>query len=228
MAHGALGVNNIISRQFQFCRVIDEICAFPWSSLGHDDMVDVAWAYYFFSIQFRECLSEARRLYPADERLRRLEAEECDTDNLSPWPGVAAAGERMNHDEYMRRTLALLPFTAARAPILEGIGRHYLAATRGEPSSARVAALASYEDGGLERVFRSMLTFTHWNNAVLLAFRHFLQEHVRFDSDSDTGHGALCRHIDVDDRILPLWSSFRDLLVEAVPAIRSSARSNAA
>jgi hypothetical protein len=212
---GDKGVDNIIIQQFQFCRVIDEICAFPWSSLSSDDMVDVAWAYYFFSIQFRECLSEARRLYPADQRLRQLEAEECDTDNLSPWPGVAAAGERMNHDEYMRRTLALLPFTAARAPAFEGIGRRYLAATRSQPSSTRIAALASYEDGGLQRVFSSMLTFAHWNNAVLLAFRHFLQEHVRFDSDSDKGHGALCRHIDVDDRVLPLWSNFRDLLVAA-------------
>jgi hypothetical protein len=134
----------------------------------------------------------------------------------------------MNHDEYMRRTLALLPFTAARAPAFEGIGRRYLAATRSQPSSTRIAALASYEDGGLQRVFSSMLTFAHWNNAVLLAFRHFLQEHVRFDSDSDAGHGALCRHIGVDDRALPLWSNFRDLLVEAVPAIRRSGRSNAA
>jgi hypothetical protein len=182
-------------------------------------MTDVAWAYYFFSIQFRECLGEARRTYPTDEKLRRLEAEECDTDNLSPWPGVAAPAERMNHDEYMRRTLALLPFADERAQVFYGIGRRYLAATRSQPSSSRVAALVSYEDGGLDRVFRSMLTFAHWNNPALLAFRHFLQEHVRFDSDSETGHGALCRHIDVDDRVLPLWLSFRDLLVETVPAI---------
>ena len=211
-------MDNVIG-QFQFCRVIDEICAFPWSSLTCDDMIGVAWAYYFFSIQFRECLSEARRFYPADEKLRKLEAEECDTDNLSPWPGVASAGERMNHDEYMRRALVLLPHTAALAPSFEGIGRRYLAATRSRPPLARVAALASYEDGGLERVFRAILTFPEWNNAVLLAFRHFLQEHVRFDSDSISGHGALCRHIDVDDAVLPMWSSFRDLLLEAVPAI---------
>ena len=208
-----------ITQEFQFCRVIDEICAFPWSSLSSDEMVNVAWAYYFFSIQFRECLNEARRLRPGDEKLRQLEAEECDTDNLSPWPGVAAAGERMDHDEYMRRALALRPFTKARAPAFKDIGGRYLAATRSQPTLARVAALATYEDGGLERVFRSMLTFAQWDNAVLLAFRHFLQEHVRFDSNAETGHGALCRHIDVDDRVLPLWASFRDLLVESVPAI---------
>src|ERR1700748_163909 len=103
----------------QFCHIVDEICAFPWSSLSCDDMVDVAWAYYFFSIQFRECVSEARQLFPADENLRRLEAEECDTANLSPWPGVAAVGERMNHDEFMRRILTLLPSAASRGPAFE-------------------------------------------------------------------------------------------------------------
>jgi len=77
----------------------------------------------------------------------------------------------------------------------------------------------SYEDGGLERVFKAMLTFAHWDTELLLAFRHFLQKHVHFDGGSEKSHGALCRHIHVDDSILPLWLNFRDLLVEAVPAI---------
>ena len=52
-------------------------------------------------------------------------------------------------------------------------------------------ALASYEDGGLERVFRAILTAQHWNDPVLQAFKHFLSEHIRFDSDPEQGHGAL-------------------------------------
>jgi homoserine O-succinyltransferase len=210
--------------RFQFDGVIDEISAFPWSSMSRDDMIEVARAYYFFSIQFRESLAEARRLYPEDENLRRLEAEECDTDNLSPWPNVAAVGERLNHDEYMRRTLALMPCPAEKSQAIESIGHRYLAATRSQPASARVASLVSYEDGGLERVFKAMLTFTRWDTELLLAFRHFLQKHVHFDGDGETSHGALCRHIQVDDGILPLWLNFRDLLLEAVPAI-SRARS---
>jgi hypothetical protein len=209
--------------RFRFYFVIEEISAFPWSSLSRDDMVDVARAYYFFSIQFRENLEEARRLYPDDENLRQLEEGECDTDNLSPWPNVAAAGERLNHDEYMRRALALMPCSAAKAEMLKAIGDRYLAATRSQPSCARAASLVSYEDGGLERVFRAMLTFEHWDTELLLAFRHFLQKHVDFDGASETSHGALCRHIHVDDSVLPLWLAFRDLLVEAVPAISRAA-----
>jgi hypothetical protein len=200
--------------------VIEEISDFPWSSLSPDDMTDAARAYYYFSVQFRESLVEARSLYPGDCNLCRLQVEECDTDNLSPWPGVAAAGERLNHDEFMRRTLALAPCTA-KAERLDAIGHRYLAATRGQPSPVRAASLASYENGGLERVFKAMLSFAHWDTELLLAFRHFLQKHVQFDGGWEAGHGALCRHIRVDDRILPLWVSFRDLLVEAVPAISS-------
>lgn len=204
-------------------RVIDEICSLPWESLSSDDMADVAWAYYFFSIQFRESLGEARRLYPEDASLQKVEAEECDTNNLSPWPGVAAAGERMNHDEFMRRTLALTAFPPSKVSKHEAIGKHYLAKTRALRSETRAASLASYEDGGLERVFRSMLTFTGWDNDLLWAFRHFLSEHVRFDCDVDQGHGALCRHIAFDDSILPLWVGFRDLLLQSVPALSSGA-----
>jgi hypothetical protein len=187
--------------------------------MSRDDMVDVARAYYFFSIQFRESLEEARRLYPDDENLRQLEAGECDTDNLSPWPHIAAVGERLNHDEYMRRTLALMPCAAAKAEAVKAIGHRYLTATRSQPSSARAASLVSYEDGGLERVFKAMLTFAHWDTELLSAFHHFLRKHVEFDGGSETSHGALCRHIHVDDSVLPLWLNFRDLLLEAVPAI---------
>ena len=83
---------------FAYPAVIDDICGLRWSSLSSAEMVDAAWAYYFFSIQFRESLKAARSLYPTDEKLMQLEQEECDTDNLSPWPGVTAPGERVNHD----------------------------------------------------------------------------------------------------------------------------------
>src|ERR1700728_3024448 len=86
-------------------RVIGEIFNLNWANLNDDDLIRVAWVYYHFSVQFRECLEIAREVYPEDERLLQLDRGERNTDNLSPWPGVAAAGEKMNHDEFMRRTL---------------------------------------------------------------------------------------------------------------------------
>ena len=42
------------------------------------------------------------KLFPSDENLMVLRAGECNTDNLSPYPGIAAKGEKMDHDVFMR------------------------------------------------------------------------------------------------------------------------------
>ena len=52
-----------------YAQVIDEICKLNWSALSRDELIDVAWAYYFFSVQFCENVGIARRLYPDDKRL---------------------------------------------------------------------------------------------------------------------------------------------------------------
>lgn len=207
-------------------RVVNEICDLRWESLSSDEMVCAAWAYYYFSVQFRESLKAARALHPGDEKLQHLEREECDTDNLSPWPGVAHPRERMNHDEFMRRTLELLPIDPERSGYFRTVGAVYLEATRSMDPAARASAIASYEDGGLENVFTAMLRFPDWNNPLLRAFRHFLSEHIRFDSDPDAGHGALSRHLAPDGRVLPLWEGFRDLMIECVPALAQPARAS--
>ena len=214
------------SRHFE--HVIADIGQLRWGRLAMEECVDVAWAYYFFSIQFRENLEIARRLHPADDKLLDLEQGECDTSNLSPWPGVAAPGERMNHDEFMRRSLALGPMSDDKRQNFLAHGKRYLDWVRGLDQPTRAMSIASYEDGGLEAVFTAMLTMPTWDNPVLMAFRHFLSEHIRFDSDPDAGHGALARHLQPDDRILPLWVSFRELLITFVPGLQRPAAMQAA
>ena len=199
--------------------LIEDIGYLSWSRLSEAECVDVAWAYYYFSIQFRENLGTAREMLPDDEKLRDLEAGECDTDNLSPWPGIAAIGERLNHDEFMRRAIALRPGDEAKRQMLAKLGEEYLAATRAMSREARAMSIASYEDGGLELVFKAILRMPEYPNPVLQAFRHFLSEHIRFDSDEGAGHGALARHLCPDDRIVPLWTSFKSLLLSSVPSL---------
>ena len=202
---------------FAYKAVVNEICDLAWTRLNEQECVGVAWAYYFFSIQFRENLEIARAMFPDDAKLATLEAEECDTANLSPWPGVAAAGEKMNHDEFMRRLLELSPVPDDLRLRYEEEGHRYLEATRAADDLTRALSLASYEDGGLEQVFRAILTSPGSAHPVVAAFRHFLLEHIRFDSDPEAGHGAMIRHLRPDDRILPLWSGFRDILIEFTP-----------
>jgi hypothetical protein len=200
-------------------RLIDEICNLSWTSLNEEDLIRVAWAYYHFSMQFRECLEIARELHPHDERLLELDHGERNTDNLSPWPGVAKPGEKMNHDEFMRRTLELTKIPEIGRIVLSDIGNNYLKTVRAIDPHIRALALATYEDGGLERVFRAILAAPNWNEPLQQAFKHFLAEHIRFDSDPHQGHGALCRHLTPDDRVLPLWAEFKRMLTEAAPRL---------
>jgi hypothetical protein len=202
--------------------IIDAICDLRWEDLSRSDLIAVAQSYYYFSIQFRESLQVARRLYPDDAKLRELEDAECNTDNLSPWPDVAHAGERMNHDEFMRRLLALSPLDDVRHDPLDLVGQEYLRTTRAMKLDVRAGSIASYEDGGLERVFTAILRCEHWETPALKAFKHFLVEHIRFDSDAGQGHGALSRHLALDDsQVSRMWSEFKRILVEAAPKLEA-------
>jgi hypothetical protein len=208
-----------ISTTHRYLRVIDEICDLNWHTLTRDELGAVSWAYYYFSVQFRENLELACDFRPLDEKLAQLREGECDTDNLSPFDGIAEPGERMNHDEFMRRLLAMSRLDQASRTRVQQLGQAYLASVNAMDPYIRAVSIASYEDGGLERVFRAILEAPDWDNPALSAFRHFLVEHIRFDSDANEGHGALSRHLTPDDRILPLWTEFRNILIGAAPAL---------
>lgn len=199
--------------------VITRICDLRWTDLDQADLLRLAQGYYYFSVQFRENLQLACELYPSDARLKELEKQECNTANLSPWPGVAAANEKMNHDEFVRRLLNLSPAQETTRSYLEDLGQTYLAAIRKIAPAVRAMSIGSYEGGGLERVFRAFLRAPDWENPALKAFEHFLLEHIRFDSDPDDGHGALSRHLAPDDRVVPLWAEFERLLIKSVPKL---------
>ena len=196
--------------------IIDEIGNFNWSKLSCEELTAACCAYYYFSVQFVECVDTACDLYPTDANLIELRAGECDTDNLSPYPGIAQAGERMNHDEFMRRIFVMAKLDPAVQTRVERLGQSYLAVVRPHDPLVRAMSLSSYEDGGLETVFRAILKARNWDSPALGAFHHFLVEHIRLDSGE---HGGLCRHLVADDRVAPLWNAFRNLLVGAAPRL---------
>jgi hypothetical protein len=197
---------------------LDKICLLNWRWLDQSGISAVAWAYYYFSVQFRENLYVAYRHNPS-EMLQRLVEDECDTDNLSPWPGIAAKGEKLNHDEFMRRALDLSPVDPSIRWRVREAGEMYLAQVRAAADSTRSASIASYEDGGLKRVFTAILQCQCWDTPLLAAFRHFLERHIYFDSKADDSHSALVRHLPTDDGVDRLWSEFYGLLVAAEPRL---------
>jgi len=204
--------------QDRFQTIIDEIGDLNWSHLSREELTAACCAYYYFSVQFVECVHIACDLYPDDAKLIALREGECDTDNLSPYPGIAKSGERMNHDEFMRRVVVMATLDPAEQERLEKLGRSYFAEVHRHVPLVRAMSLSSYEDGGLETVFRAILKAQDWNTPALRAFHHFLVEHIRLDSGE---HGGLCRHLVADDRVTPLWNAFRNLLVGAAPRLAS-------
>ena len=202
----------------RYKNIIDEIGNMNWPRLSHHELMSVCRAYYYFSRQFVEAVNIACALYPDDEHLSALREGECDTDNLSPYPDIAKEGEKMNHDEFMRRLIVAATLDKETQNRVDVLGHEYLEKVATFDDTTRAMSLSSYEDGGLEVVFRGMLTARVWDEPTLGGFRHFLSEHIRFDSGE---HGALCRHLVADDRVLPLWVAFRDLLVAAAPSLRS-------
>ena len=207
-------MNVQITNRYQ--RVIDEIDQFNWRQMEREELMAACRAYYYFSRQFVDAVHIACDLFPSDQKLIELREGECDTNNLSPYPGIAEKGERMNHDEFMRRVVESASLDQATRDRVDNLGREYLAEVSRMDPLTRAMSLSSYEDGGLETVFRAMLTAPDWNEPSLGAFRHFLVEHIKLDSGE---HGSLCRHLVADDRILPLWMAFADLLTGAAPRL---------
>jgi hypothetical protein len=201
--------------------VIAAICNLRWQDLRNDELLMVATAYHYFSIQFRENLEIARALRPDDLGLADLYEEECDTDNLSPWPGVADAGERLNHDEFMRRLLALEPIADAQR--LEAAGAAYLATVRAIDPAIRAQSIISYEDGGLSNTFQAMLRAPSWEGVSAQAFKFFLQRHIQFDKNETAGHGLMVRHLKESCDVTPLWTAFLEILTISAPRLFAQA-----
>jgi hypothetical protein len=200
-------------------QIVDEICHFRWSEINRNELLAVSQATYYFSVQFCETVEMACRLHPFDPLLAELREEQCNSDDLSPYPGVAKPCEKLNLGEFMRRVLVLSSLDRETRARIEHLGAAYLAEVRRTGVETRVRSLPSYEDGGLEKVFSAVLRARDWNEPSLAAFRHFLAGHIDLDTDPDMGHGALCRHLVADDRIVPLWRAFRDLLKQAAPTL---------
>ncbi|ARN81495.1 hypothetical protein DSM21852_07700 [Methylocystis bryophila] len=201
--------------------VIKTICNLHWSNLSQEGLTSIAWVYYFFSIQFCETVGLARILYPNDKNLEELDRGERDTDNLSPYPGVVETNERVDHCEFMRRTLELTPIEQTERLRLESIGKAYLILSRSMDPATRAVSLPTYEDGGLEQVFRSILKAQHWDTPLLKAFKHFLDGHITLDSDPELGHGSLCRFLSPTAEVFDLWTAFGQMLVEAAPELKN-------
>ena len=116
-------MTNRKSSQAAYRAVISDMCNLKWRPLARDGLIDVAWAYYYFSTHFRECMEAALERYPEDEKLVELDHGERDTDNLSPWPGVAEARRETGSRGVHAPDLTLTPIAGGQTRKASGAGQ---------------------------------------------------------------------------------------------------------
>ena len=84
------------------------------------------------------------------------------------------------------------------------------------------------DTGGFGRVFHARSATGEEVVAKLVRKEPGAEREMLFDGEGkpnvvpilDSGeHGGLCRHLVADDRIVPLWEAFRDVLVGAAPRL---------
>ena len=95
----------------------------------------------------------------------------------------------------------------------------------------RALALASYEDGELESVFRAILTAPQWDflESPLLKCHSLISfsglEHIKFDSDPEQGTWVrfVATFRQTDRMCAPLWwKEFKQMFVKAAPRLTGS------
>lgn len=209
-----------LSECFQANSAINRVCDIGWETLNEQQMTSAVWMFYFRSVQFRENLEAAIRLHPDNQNLRTLTEEELHTNNLSPYNGIAAEGEYLDHDTFLKRIIETHPIPPEKRQYLENLGKEYLDSMTKMPDEIKAMCLVSSEDGGSSKIYTNILTSPQncWKSNGMQAFRHFLQKHVEFDSTEgeDTGHGMLVRKLGIDDRVAPMLDKFADCLEDAI------------
>ena len=218
MLNGTISHDLAVEIEVACKKAVADICSLNWKSLTADELVDVAWIYYYFSVQFCENVGIARALNPNDKKLLELDRGERNTDNLSPCPGIVEEGEKIDHDDFMRRALRLQPIDDVRRRKLQAIGSAYLDLVRGMDAATRATSILSYEGGGLPRVFTAIRTAPQWDGPLQDAFKHFLDKHIELDGAED-GHGSLCSHLKLNGDVLELWLAFKNCMTAALPKL---------
>tara|TARA_B100001989_G_C24540621_1_gene467343 strand:- start:1554 stop:2237 length:684 start_codon:yes stop_codon:yes gene_type:complete len=206
-----------LSDCFQASSGVERICNLGWEDLSENQVKRALHGFYFFSQKFVDNLRTASNLYPEDDGIKSLMQEELNTDNLSPYNGVADEGEAMDHDVFLRRVIQISGLSEEENEELFTKGKQYLEAMDQMPPEAQLQCLVSCEDGGAIQMYSSVLKaqVLDSEDPALQAFKHFLQKHVEFDNEegAEAGHGTLVRKFEMEDKhIGPFWNHFADFL----------------
>lgn len=173
--------------------VVDQIRSLHWDALNPNDLQRLMYLSYQSACEFAEALRIALKLYPENTNLKEMADWELKTWNLKH-QDYQIDGD---HAEYLLHFMTkywIVPDESLEAAALKY--RNFCSQLSDE---VRAMTIFSREEK-LPGIFERILQATDWSAPGLPEFKHYLEEHIRLDTQ-DWGHHDLVKDLSIDDSV---------------------------
>ncbi len=171
-------------------RLIREL---DWENLDATSLQDVMYLSFISAFEFAEALRVALRLYSDDSLVQEMSEGELETDNLK----YQEYDKKGDHADFLMYFMESCGYTPTEK--IEQAGEQYLNVCRAFSDELRAMSVFSreFESTG---IFKRILSAKDWDACGLSAFRYFIEEHIRLDSE-DGGHHDMIKHYTITDEV---------------------------
>lgn len=191
--------------------IIEEIVHLSWNKLNAKDLQRLMYASEALSREMAEAVRCGLQLHPEDRFLQEMAKGEIGTSNIS----FQDFRRKADHSEFLLHFLNKSEFRPDEA--LKKETQNYLDLCRDFSAEVRLMTVVSREKE-LPPVFAAILDAQDWEAPGLDAYKYFLTEHVRLDSE-EAGHHELIKHIPTDERIEGFYQYRLDLFRKLFPVL---------
>lgn len=192
----------------EYKTVVEKIKSLNWENLDNQELQQLMYLSHVSAREFAEALRIALKLYPENENLQEMARGELQTNNLS-FGDYQAKGD---HADYLGHFLEKMEVPKH----LTILGDLYQAACRELDDKTRAMSIFSREEE-LSGIFERILKAKDWSTSELTAFRHYLEQHIAFDSNKG-GHHDLTKEFPIDDSVKPFYEA-RLNMYRAIPKL---------
>ncbi len=184
-------------------KVVERIYNLAWEKLSAKELQTLMVLSGYAALEFAESLRIALNEHRESKAFQGMAAGELKTTNLT-FDDYIKKGD---HSEFLWHFIEKKGISTD--PNVTNTGKEYLQKVQTLPKEVRVMSIVSREYE-LSRIFARILKAKDWSLPGLQAFRYFLEEHIKLDSE-EGGHADLLQGFKVDDRVTAFYEARLDL-----------------
>lgn len=183
--------------------IIKTIRDLRWTSLSEHDLRSVMILSGCTAKEFAKSFEIALRLYPSSINIRKVAAEELQTQNLQfeDYSGLGDHADFLWH--FIRKIHDVCPYNVVEA------GVQYCMTVDNLPAQIRAMSIFSRERE-LPRIFAQIIKDDNLSAAGLTAYRYYLERHIFLDSRKG-GHADMLARFKVDESVAAFWEARLDM-----------------